>query len=225
MVNRIPVSVDVAVFKLTDRGLDVLIVKRGISDEPYSNQWALAGGTINEHDVDLESAAHRTLSRRTGTDVPYLEQVCTEGNATRDPRGWSNTTVYFALVGPDFGNDLTHTSETLAWVPVTSQTLNNLAFDHTKLFKLALERLRTKMAYSLLPAYLLPEKFALSQLQNVYERVLETTWNNSSFREQMNKVKEHLEPTGEYKSFGGKPAQLYKLKPGARSAYLNRNLA
>lgn len=223
MVKFIPVSVDVVVFKLTNTGLDVLLVKRNAPESPYHNYWALPGGTIEDSDVDLDAAAHRTLKRRTNTDVPYLEQVCTVGNATRDPRGWSNTTVYFALVGPDFGNDLTQSDDTMAWVPVKSETLDKLAFDHTELFKKALTRMRNKMAYSLLPAYFLSEKFGLYELQSVYERILDKKYNKSAFRDQMSKF-DGLIDTGEKKSFGGAPATLYKLKENAHLLYLPRNL-
>lgn len=224
MVKFIPVSVDVVVFKLTNTGLDVLLVKRNAPDSPFHNCWALPGGTIEDTDADLDAAAHRTLKRRTNTDVPYLEQVCTVGNATRDPRGWSNTTVYFALVGSDFGNDLSQSDDTLAWVPVKSETLEKLAFDHTILFNQALTRMRNKMAYSLLPAYFLPEKFGLSELQSVYERILDKKQDKSSFREQMKKL-DGLVDTGEKKSFGGAPASLYKLKENADKLYLSRNLS
>lgn len=223
MVKFIPVSVDVVVFKLTQTGLDVLLVKRDNKESPFYNQWALPGGTIDESDSDLESAAHRTLKRRTNTDVPYLEQVCTEGNSTRDPRGWSNTTVYFALVGPDFGNDLTQSEDTLAWVSVKSPTIEKLAFDHSYLFKKALSRMRNKMNYSFLPAYFLPKQFGLCELQSVYERVLDTSFNRSAFREYLEKL-DGLIKTNEKRSFGGAPAFLYELKENADTIYFPRNL-
>ena len=223
MVTKIPVSVDIAVFKLAEKELEVLLVKKESNNKEYPNYWALPGGTIESSDSDLDAAAHRTLKRRTNTDVPYLEQVCTEGSATRDPRGWSCTTVYFALVGPDFGNDLSMSDETMAWVPVSSKTLDKLAFDHSTLFKKALTRMQNKMNYSLLPAYFLPDTFVLSELKAVYDKLLGKKQDNSSFRDKMKQL-DGLEKTGDKKSLGGKPADVYKLKQNSTDKYLRRNL-
>ncbi|MDD2775031.1 MAG: NUDIX domain-containing protein [Gallionella sp.] len=83
-----------------DARLQVLLVKRPDDvHEPFPNEWALPGGFVNiEKDLDLESCALRKLKQKTGVQSPYLEQVGSWGGIQRDPRGWSATHVYFALI-------------------------------------------------------------------------------------------------------------------------------
>ena len=126
-----------------------------------------------------------TLQRRLGTDLGYVEQVLSDGSATRDPRGWSMTTLYVALVAPI---ETIVSNETAQWFDLTHPQLRALAFDHSKLVQEALARLRNKSAYSLLPAYLLPEEFTYAELQEVYEILLNMSINKSKFR---GKLKDH----------------------------------
>jgi dihydrolipoamide dehydrogenase len=95
-------TVDVAILCLREDKLHVLLVKRPSgAGEPYPGRWALPGGFVDiERDRDLESCAMRKLRDKTGIAAPYLEQVGSWGNAKRDPRGWSATHVYFALIPP-----------------------------------------------------------------------------------------------------------------------------
>lgn len=228
--DLIPVSVDIAVFRLSDFGLQVLVTqladRPNDPDFPYPNKWALAGGRVRtDMDPDLEAAAHRTLLRRTGAAVPYLEQVHTFGSETRDPRRWTQTTLYFALVGPSFGWTLKPGDDVKAieWVSINDARLRALAFDHTMLFKVALQRLRSKMAYSLLPAYLLSEGFTLTELQQVYEQILEAKLDKSAFRKKMAEL-DGLEETGEVKVGGHRPAKLYRLRPAKIPLLFPKNL-
>ena len=93
-------SVDTVIFTVFDNHLHVLTVKR--AEHPFKDQWSLIGGFINiDEDVDIEATAKRKLKEKTGVRTPYLEQFGTIGNKKRDPRGWSVTTVYFALIPCD----------------------------------------------------------------------------------------------------------------------------
>lgn len=227
----IPVSVDIAVFRINDSGgLQVLITqladRPNDPDFPYPNKWSLAGGRVRtEIDPDIEAAAHRTLLRRTGAEVPYLEQVQTIGSATRDPRRWTQTTLYFALVGPSFGWTLKpgDSIKAIEWVSINDARLRALAFDHSKLFQMALQRLRNKMSYSLLPAYLLDNDFTLPELQKVYEQIFEKEIPKKTFRDNILELGA-LEETGKSKTTRGAPAKLYRLKESNIPALFSKNL-
>ncbi len=93
-------SVDMAIFTLKEHQLQVLLVKR--AQHPALGKWALPGGFIDANkDQTLADTAQRKLQEKTGVDTPYLEQVETFGTAKRDPRGWSVTVAYLALIACD----------------------------------------------------------------------------------------------------------------------------
>src|SRR5262245_5461317 len=94
------VSVDLAIFTLSAEGLDVLLMRRGA--DPFADRWALPGGWIHvDEDADLEDAARRVLRDKTSVETPYLEQLQTFGSPARDPRGWSLSVTYVALIASD----------------------------------------------------------------------------------------------------------------------------
>jgi len=203
-------SVDVCILTLHQNQLKVLLVKRG--DYPHKHRWALAGGFIDiAQDADLESTALRTLSKKTGVTTPYLEQLATIGNQQRDPRGWSMTAVYFALIPylelPQTGSELSQ------WCDVELALSLDLAFDHRQLLTLALERIRAKVLYSLIPAHLISAPFTLSELQQAYEIIMGHEIEKKSFRRRLER-EQVLTATGQSKQEGaGRPAALYTLKP------------
>ena len=98
-------TVDVVIFTVADDALQVLLVQRPTAgSEPFPGLWALPGGFVDvRQDADLLACARRKLLDKTGVDSPYLEQLGSWGGAARDPRGWSATHVYFALIP---GHDL-----------------------------------------------------------------------------------------------------------------------
>ena len=203
-------SVDVCILTLHQNQLKVLLVKR--SDYPHKHRWALAGGFIDiAQDTDLESTALRTLSKKTGVTTPYLEQLATIGNQQRDPRGWSMTAVYFALIPylelPQTGSELSQ------WCDVELALSLDLAFDHRQLLTLALERIRAKVLYTLIPAHLISAPFTLTELQQAYEIIMGHEIEKKSFRRRLER-EQVLTATGQSKQEGaGRPAALYTLKP------------
>lgn len=182
---KIPVSVDIAVFRVHNEQLQVLLVKRDATSSAYPGQWGLAGGTMDDNDADLLQAVHRTLKRRVGNDLAYVEQVGTEGSATRDPRGWSMTTLYFALVGLKEKIEL---NDQTRWASIDDPQVRALAFDHSHLLQMAVKRFRNKTVYSLLPAYLLPDDFTYTELHETYQIILGHPIDESKFR---TKLKSH----------------------------------
>lgn len=220
-------TVDVVIFTVLDEKLHVLLVARpDTSDEPFKKMWALPGGFIDiRQDIDLESCALRKLQQKTGVKSPYLEQVGSWGGLERDPRGWSATHVYFALIPTP--QNLPHGDQNsdAAWFPVTGLGVNmKLAFDHTKLLEAAIQRLRNKVEYTSLPAHLLPEEFALSDLQRMYEVVLERHIEKSAFRTRVfaaNLVK----PVDKVRAGPNRPAQLYRLAHPKEIVYFPRTFS
>ena len=213
-------SVDLAIFALSENGLDVLLMRR--SDEPFAGEWALPGGWIRVgEDADLAAAARRVLKDKTGVETPYLEQFQSVGNAERDPRGWSLSIGYFALMPREEavlasgGN-----AADVEWWPLTDDAVAvPLAFDHAALLATAANRLRSKVEYSSLPAHLLAPHFTLGELQSVYERILGRRLDKSAFRKRISEA-DFVEPVeGEMRRGSNRPAQLYRLR-AARSAVL-----
>lgn len=211
-VDRPLVSVDTVIFTVHDQSLQVLLVRRPeLATDPCPGQWALPGGFINTaRDTDLESCARRKLSEKTGVEAPYLEQLGSWGSATRDPRGWSTTHVYFALFACAILTPGGNAIDT-RWVALGPQRLReHLAFDHSVLLSAALARLRSKVEYTSLPLYLMGSEFTLSELQKTYEIVLGRALEKKAFRTRMLSAN-ILETVPRMKSGLTRPAQLFRV--------------
>lgn len=204
-------SVDTVVFTVADEQLQVLLVKR--DQHPFRGYFSLVGGFVDlEVDQDLQAAALRRLTDKTGVVAPYLEQVQTVGNQQRDPRCWSVTTVYFSLLAKDRVKPVTGTgTSAVEWVNVSEIGSNrSLAFDHGQLVSMAVERLRNKVLYTALPAHLLPEQFSLTQLQRIYELILNRALEAKAFRRRILSA-EILVECGSKQQARGRPTQMYRL--------------
>jgi 8-oxo-dGTP diphosphatase len=219
-------SVDLVIFTLREQSLQVLLVQRG--EHPCKGKWALPGGFIDtSRDTDLDATALRKLREKTGVQAPYLEQLQGFGSATRDPRGWSATFVYFALIDAD-GVSLTHGggSDAASWHPVDGLTEHlELAFDHAHIFHVALQRLRNKVEYTSLPVHLLAPEFTFSDLQQVYETVLGRKVDKSAFRKRIMDADFLDEVPGKQRHASNRPAQIYKLREGQATIYFPRAMA
>src|SRR5215510_6342434 len=136
-------TVDVVIFAIRDDALHVLLVQRGAGEgEPFPHSWALPGGFVDtDRDRDLQACALRKLKDKTGMVSPYLEQLGSWGSATRDPRGWSATHAYFALM-PASAADGALTPDA-SWFPLVGGKVKpKLAFDHGEILESAVQRLR-----------------------------------------------------------------------------------
>ncbi|HSW05945.1 NUDIX hydrolase [Aquabacterium sp.] len=201
-------TVDVVLLTLQEGALAVLLQRR--EREPFKAAPALPGGYIHvDEDAGAAAAAVRVLRDKTGIVSPYLEQLATFSGPVRDPRGWSVSIVYYALLP---GNALP--ADALL-APV--DRLPQLPFDHAAIVARAVDRVRTKSQYSSLPVYLCGERFTLPQLQGVYEAVLGEPVNKVSFRRKVEELG-MLEPIeGELSSgAANRPAQLYRLRKAFR---------
>lgn len=202
-------TVDMAIFSVDQGKLQILLIKR--SNYPQKDCWALPGGFINlKEDQDLMACAHRKLVEKTGIQSPYLEQVASVGNADRDPRGWSVTVLYFALINFQAFEQQPIHSEYSEWVTLDRALTLNLAFDHQQLIKQAFDRLSNKTRYTTLPISLMPPLFTLTELQNIYEIILGQTLEKKAFRRRMIESGV-VEETDQSKIAGKRPAQLYRF--------------
>lgn len=203
-------TVDVVLFTLPERadddGLQVLIAERAC--EPFRGQPALPGGYVHvDEDTDTAGTARRVLAGKLGVRVPYLEQLYSFGSRTRDPRGWSISIAYFAMLP---AGRIATLPAGARWQPVA--TLPVLAFDHAEIVARALERVRDKATYSSLPAFLLDEHFTLPQLYEVYCRVLGSRPDPASFRRKIEAQGFIVPVPGAFsQDRSSRPAQLYRL--------------
>jgi 8-oxo-dGTP diphosphatase len=220
-------SVDVVIFSADSGLLRVLLVQRPLSPgEPFPGLWALPGGFIDTvKDPDLEHCAKRKLREKAGVEASYLEQLGSWGSAARDPRGWSATHVYFALMSADDvelrpGGNASDTR----WFPIDGHRVKEkLAFDHGEILKAAVTRLRSKVEYTSLPAFLMPYVFTLTELQKIYETLLGRPIEKKSFRTRV-LATNLLEEVARRKEGANRPAQMYRLKNHRLPVFFSRAL-
>ena len=206
-------TVDVVLLTLREQALHVALLKR--RRPPFAGAVALPGGYVHaDEDQDTAEAAARVLREKLGLESLYLEQLATFSGPGRDPRGWSISIAYYALVS---WTVLDGASKDCHVLPV--QRLPSLPFDHQKIVETAITRLRNKSQYSSLPVFLCGERFTLPQLQSVYEAVLGERINKVSFRRKMAELKILESIEGAFDSQrANRPAQLYRLRPEFRDA-------
>ena len=178
---RPALTVDCVVFGLDEAELKVLLIQRGL--EPFKGKWALPGGFVHM-DESLEDAARRELQEEAGIRPNLLEQLYTFGAPERDPRGRVVSVAYFALVKlSDHRVHAATDANEAAWFSVWDQP--KLAFDHADIVALALQRLQGKVRYQPIGFELLPPKFTLTQLQRLYETLLERELDKRNFRKKL----------------------------------------
>ena len=212
------VTVDIAVFALSDDGLTVLLVERGV--DPFAGRLALPGGFVGA-DESVDDAAWRELQEETGisaSEIPgvHLEQLATFGAVDRDPRMRVVSIAYAALSpcrpSPIAGTDAAGAS----WVPVADVRPKQLAFDHAEIFRVALERVRSKLEYTTLATKLAGPEFTLGELQRVYEATWDTELERANFRRKVLATPGFVKPTRKRRPShgGGPPATVYRAGGG-----------
>jgi 8-oxo-dGTP diphosphatase len=212
----VSVAVDVVVFTLQtqpdteDASRSAPLVLTARRDRaPFAGEWSLPGGRVRG-DEGLESAARRVLAAagragpQDGLGAPrHLEQLATFGDPGRDPRGRVVSVSYLALL-PSPVPVAPHA----AWQPAFEPP--DLAFDHATILASALDRLRAKLSYSTVAYGLLPDSFTLSELQAVYQAVLDRPMDKRNFRRKLLSLG-LLQETGALRRGSHRPAQLYRF--------------
>ena len=218
----VAVTVDVITFTIVGDQLQILLVRRG--QDPYEGRWALPGGFVRP-DEDLEKAALRELQEETGviTESPYLEQLGTYGRPDRDPRMRVVTVAYWAILAnlpePQGGGDAADAR--LFPVVIVEADALELAFDHGRIIKEAVERVRSKLEYTTLAARFCPPEFTVTQLRRVYEAVWNARIEPANFHRKVTTSPDYLRSTGDFtdpRARGGRPARMYS--PGAAQAHV-----
>lgn len=203
---QVRLTVDLVIFTVHDGALQVLLIERGVP--PFEGRWALPGGFILTGE-SLEAAAIRELQEETSVRDVYLEQLYTFGDPDRDPRGRVVTVAYYALIASDRALRAGTDASAARWWTVNDHP--RLAFDHDDILHYAVERLRNKLEYTTVGFQLLPKKFTLTQLQQVYEAILGRPLDKRNFRRKL-ELLEVLTPLKEWSREGAtRPAQLYSF--------------
>jgi 8-oxo-dGTP diphosphatase len=178
---RPSLTVDAVVFGFDDQDLKVLLIERAL--DPFAGKWALPGGFV-QMEESLETAVRRELKEETNLDNIFLEQLYTLGDPARDPRGRVISVAHYGLVKLADHHVLAATdASNAAWFPVAE--LPQLAFDHDRILDIAHRRLQSKVRYQPIGFELLPQKFTLSQLQHLYETILERPLDKRNFRKKI----------------------------------------
>lgn len=198
-------SVDCVVFGYHKDKLKVLIIKRGAP--PYKGHWALPGDLVYPNE-NIDVAANRILSDLTGVNDLYMEQTKVYGRVDRHPAGRVITTGYYSLIDIE-----KHDPEASAWADgvywMDVEDCPDLAFDHDEIFADALKELRKKVRNEPIGFELLPAKFALAQLQSLYEALLNETYDKANFRKRILSMG-LLDPLQEYQTdVSHRPGKLY----------------
>jgi 8-oxo-dGTP diphosphatase len=215
--TRILAAVDCIIFGFDGDNLQVLLMKRGI--EPEKNKWSLIGGFLDKSE-SLEQAASRVLKKFTGIEGLYMHQLQTFSMPGRDPLERTISTAFTTLVDihqyekqiiPDYHAE---------WFLLTKKP--KLIFDHDSMLLMAQQELRYQAASHPILFELLPEKFTIPQLQNLYEGVYVTRFDNRNFSRKVLSSELLIKLREKDKSGSKKGAFYYKLnkkkyKAGFRS--------
>lgn len=178
---RAALTVDCVIFGLDEEELKVLLIERGC--EPFEGRWAIPGGFVRPGE-SVDAAAQRELEEETGVSKVFLEQLYTFGSPERDPREHVVSVAYYALVNINQHNLHASTdARAAAWFSV--HDIPELAFDHNEILDMAITRLKGKVRYQPIGFELMPKKFSLTQLQKMYEQILERPLDKRNFRKKL----------------------------------------
>jgi len=202
-----PLSVDCVIFGFEDARIKVLLIKRSI--EPEFGVWALPGGFIR-YSENIEAASSRVLKERTGVANVYMEQLGAFGELDRFPLKRVITIVYYALVKPgkyklNAGPD----ASDARWFNLSE--LPYLPFDHEKIILASLARLRRQFKYKPIGFNLLPDKFPLLKLQELYQAIYGIEFDKPNFRRKIMKMNLLVPLDEKQKGVPHRSAQLYKF--------------
>ncbi|HWJ92497.1 MAG TPA: NUDIX domain-containing protein [Flavisolibacter sp.] len=203
---NIAVSVDCVIFGYEDKRLKVLLIKSDLKE--FEGLYSLLGDLVKP-DEHMEDAPYRVLQQRTGLHDVYLEQVQTFGNIGRHPSGRVITTAYYSLVNIK-SHKLQLTDNELHWHYVDE--IDRLAFDHKLILDTSLQRLREKVLEHPVIFNLLPDKFSLRELQDLYEAILGQELDRRNFRKRIT-LKNWLVDLNEMEEdVPHRPGKLYKVR-------------
>ncbi len=202
--QHVQLAVNNVILSFHEKELKVLLIKR--LDEPFANMWELPGSYMLESET-LEDTAIRVLEEKVGITSAFLNQLGMYSAIKRDPRGRVVAACFIVLVKYDKAEnpDGQHT----AWF--NHNELPDMAFDHNRVIKDAFEELKNKFRFQPIGFEMLPEDFTLTQLQRLYESVLQQPLDKRNFRKKILNL-ELLKQTGKQgNEMEKRAATLYKF--------------
>jgi 8-oxo-dGTP diphosphatase len=203
--NRIALSVDCIIFGFDEEKLKVLLIRSDL--KKYSGKWSLLGDLVFPSE-DLDAAAYRILKQRTGLNDVYLEQVSTFGTVSRHPAGRVVTVAYCSLINIQH-HKLNILDNELHWHDVKG--VKDLAFDHQQIFDTCLMQLQKRVQEHPLGFNLLPKKFSLRDLQNLYEAILYIKLDRRNFRKKFFSMDLLIDLDEMEQDVPHRPGKLYKF--------------
>ena len=174
--DKLLLAVDCIIFGFDGNKLKALLIKRNF--DPGKNHWSLMGGFIKREE-SVDDAAKRILLQLTGLKDIYMEQLTCFGDVNRDPGGRVISLAYFALIKINGNSHASMEEHNAQWFELNN--IPKLIFDHRNMIELAKKRLREKISNHPVGFELLPEKFTLQQLQNLYEAIYEISFDRRNF--------------------------------------------
>ncbi|WP_217602718.1 NUDIX domain-containing protein [Chitinophaga sp. GbtcB8] len=202
---KMAISVDCVIFGFDNDELKVLLIKSDLNE--FTGKWSLLGDIVRPEE-ELDEAAYRVLKTRTGLDHVYMEQVQTFGGVQRHPAGRVITVAYYSLVNIE-QNELKKHGNELHWHTVKNVT--DMAFDHREILHSCHERLKHKVIEQPVGFNLLPRKFSLRELQNLYEAILDVKLDRRNFRKKFLSMDLLVDLHEEEDDVPHRPARLYKF--------------
>lgn len=203
----IETSVDCVIFGVKEETLKVLLIKR--KNNPLKGLMALPGDFLDQN-ISINDSAKNTLKQITNLDNIYLEQIKAFGETDRYPDKRVITISYYALINiENYNAEAGYTAEKLEWCDIDK--LPELAFDHQQIIESAHRRLKRKVRHEPIGFNLLPEEFSLTNLQQVYEAILQIALNKRNFRTKLNQMKLLIDTGKKQQKVAHKPAKLYKF--------------
>ena len=206
--QNIKVAVDAVIFTIQRGQLMTLLIQ--MKKKPHSGKWAFPGGLLRQNET-TEAAAARILKEQTSVSDVYLEQLATFSDTKRDSTGRVVSVAYFALIsGEGMKLKTTDKYQDVRWWPI--KKLPSLAYDHKEISKVALNRLQAKLEYSNLAWSLLEREFTLTDLQDVYETILDRKLDKRNFRKKILSLNLILQVGRKRRGGAHRPAELYRFK-------------
>ena len=200
------VAVDAVVFTVRGDQLHLLLIKR--KDAPFAQSYAIPGGFVRP-DEELEDAARRELAEETNVKDIFLQQLGAYGGVRRDPRGRVLSIAFLALIKGNQDLRAATDAAEAKWFP--SDDLPKLAFDHATIIADALKQLQYEIQTTNIAFQILPEKFTLSQLQQLYESILGKKFDKRNFRKRIKELSILQETKETFMDGAHRPAQLYRF--------------
>ncbi|MDO9375866.1 MAG: NUDIX domain-containing protein [Bacteroidota bacterium] len=204
-INKIALSVDCIIFGFDEAKLKVLLIRSDL--KKFAGKWSLLGDLVFPTE-DLDAAAYRILKQRTGLSDVYLEQVSTFGAVNRHPAGRVVTVAYCSLINVQH-HKLNILDNELHWHDVRNVT--DLAFDHQAIFDTCLKQLQKRVQEHPLGFNLLPKKFSLRDLQNLYEAILDIKMDRRNFRKKFFSMDFLVDLDEMEQDVPHRPGKLYKF--------------